>query len=117
MPYEIKPGDIAIILHPVVEEGEWTGAIKSGLVFGAAGSEEGMRAALDEAVTMASAQRFLEIYPDAWEDFTDLRHEILQEMFPEQYAQAEAEEEEERGYAVDDNVVTLNRWTKTEGSA
>jgi hypothetical protein len=117
MAYEIKPGDIAIILHPIVEEGEWTGAIKSGLVFGASGSEDGMRAALDEALTMAAAQRFLEIYPDAWEDFSDLRHDILQEMFPNQYAEAEQEEADERGYEVDDNVVTLNRWTKTEGSA
>ena len=25
MAYEVKPGDIAIILHPVIEEGEWTG--------------------------------------------------------------------------------------------
>ncbi len=38
-------------------------------------------------------------------------------MFPDQYAEAEQEEAEARGYEVDDNVVTLNRWTKTEGSA
>ena len=117
MGYEIKPGDIAIVLHPIVEEGEWTGAIKSGLVFGASGSEDGMRAALDEALTMAAAQRFLEIYPDAWEDFSDLRNEILQEMFPNQYAEAEAELEEEKAYEVEDNVLTLSRWSKTEGSA
>ena len=117
MGYEIKPGDIAIVLNPIVEEGEWTGAIKTGLVFGSAGSEDGMRAALDEALTMAAAQKFLELYPEAWEDFSDLRHEILQDMFPDQYAEAEQEEAEARGYEVDDNVVTLNRWTKTEGSA
>jgi len=117
MGYEIKPGDIAIVLNPVVEEGEWTGSIKTGLVFGSAGSEDGMKAALDEALTMAAAQKFLQLYPDAWEDFSDLRHEILQEMFPDQYAEAEQEEADERGYEVDDNIVTLNRWTKTEGSA
>jgi len=117
MAYEIKPGDIAIVLNPIVEEGEWTGSIKTGLVFGAAGSEDGMRAALDEALTMAAAQKFLELYPEAWEDFSDLRHEILQDMFPDQYAEAEQEESEARGYEVEDNVVTLNRWTKTEGSA
>ena len=82
MAYEIKPGDVAIVLSPVVEDGEWTVSIKTGMVFGSAGSEDGMRAALDEALTMSAAQKFLEIYPDAWEDFADLRQDIIQEMFP-----------------------------------
>lgn len=117
MAYEIKPGDIAIVLHPVVEEGEWNGSINTGLVFGEEGSEDGMRAALDEALTMAAAQKFLEMYPNAWEDFSDIRHEILQEMFPEQYNQSVAEEDKKWGYEVDDNVLTINRWTKTKGNA
>jgi hypothetical protein len=117
MAYEIKPGDVAIVLSPVVEDGEWTGRIKTGMVFGSAGSEDGMRAALDEALTMSAAQQFLEIYPDAWEDFADLRQDILQEMFPDQYAEAEQELQEDKEYEVDDNVVTLTRWSKTQGSA
>ena len=117
MPYEIKAGDIAIVLHPIVEDGEWTGSIKTGLVFGASGSEDGMRAALDEAVTMAAAQQFLELYPEAWEDFSELKHDILKDMFPDQYAEAEGEVKEEKAYEVDDNVLTLSRWTKTKGSA
>ena len=89
MAYEIKPGDVAIVLSPVVEDGEWTGSIKTGMVFGSAGSEDGLRAALDEALT----------------------------MFPDQYAEAEQEQAEATAYEVEDNVVTLTRWSKTQGSA
>jgi len=115
MGYEVKPGDIAIILHPVTREGEWTGQIKTGLVFGEAESHDGMKAALEEALTMASAQAFLDTYPDAWEDFIELRGNLLQEMFPDQYAEALIETDE--GYEVEDNVILLNRWTKTKGNA
>jgi len=117
MAYEIKPGDVAIVLSPVIEDGEWNGSIKTGMVFGSAGSEDGMRAALDEALTMSAAQQFLELYPDAWEDFSDLRAEIMQSMFPDEFHEAEVELEELQEVSVEGNVYTLGRWTKTEGSA
>ena len=117
MAYEIKAGDVAIVLSPVVEDGEWTGSIKTGMVFGSAGSEDGMRAALDEALTMSAAQQFLELYPDAWEDFAELRQDILQAMFPDQYAEAEEELEADKAVEVEGNVYTLGRCTKTEGNA
>ena len=117
MAYEIKPGDVAIVLSPVIEEGEWNGNIKTGMVFGSNGSEDGMRAALDEALTMSAAQQFLELYPDAWEDFAELRQDILQTMFPDQYAEAEEELEADKAVEVEGNVYTLGRWTKTEGNA
>ena len=117
MAYEIKPGDVAIVLSPVIEEGEWNGNIKTGMVFGSAGSEDGMRAALDEALTMSAAQKFLDLYPDAWEDFVDLRADIMQAMFPDEFHEAEVELEELQEVSVEGNVYTLGRWTKTEGSA
>ena len=117
MAYEIKPGDVAIVLSPVIEEGEWNGNIKTGMVFGSAGSEDGMRAALDEALTMSAAQQFLELYPDAWEDFVVLRSEIMQNMFPDLFAEAEEELEESKAVEVEGNVYKISRWTKTEGSA
>lgn len=117
MSYEIKPGDIAIILSPVIEEGEWTGNIKTGMVFGSPGSEDGMSAALDEALTMSAAQKYLELYPDAWEDFVDLRADIMQAMFPDQYAEAEEELEADKTVEVEGNVYRLGRWTKTKGNA
>jgi len=115
--YEIKPGDVAIVLSPVIEEGEWNGNIKTGMVFGSAGSEDGMRAALDEALTMSAAQQFLEMYPDAWEDFSDIRADIMQAMFPDEFHEAEVELEELEEVNIEGNVYTLGRWTKTEGSA
>ena len=117
MAYEIKPGDVAIVLSPVIEEGEWNGNIKTGMVFGSAGSEVGMRAAFDEALTMSAAQQFLELYPDAWEDFSDIRDDIMQAMFPEEFHEVEVELEELEEVNVEGNVYTLGRWTKTEGSA
>ena len=117
MAYEIKAGDVAIVLSPVIEDGEWTGNIKTGMVFGSAGSEDGMRAALDEALTMSAAQQFLELYPDAWEDFVVLRSEIMQSMFPDLFAEAEEELEESKAVEVEGNVYKISRWTKTEGSA
>jgi hypothetical protein len=62
---------------------------------------------------MSAAQKFLELYPDAWEDFVVLRSEIMQSMFPDLYAEAE----EELDVIQDGNVYTLNKWSKTEGSA
>jgi hypothetical protein len=59
----------------------------------------------------------LEIYPDAWEDFVELRGNIMQEMFPDQYAEAEEELESDMAVEVEGNVYTLGRWTKTEGNA
>ncbi len=117
MAYEIKEGEVAIVLHPIIEDGEWTGSIKSGLIFGTQGSEEGMRAALDEALTMAAAQKFLELFPETWEDFADIRSEILREMFPSEYTDAEKELEEGSKVRVEGNVYKLERWTKTEGNA
>jgi hypothetical protein len=72
-----------------------------------------MRAALDEALTMSAAQKFLDLYPDAWEDFVVLRSDIMQAMFPDLYAEAE----EELDVVQDGNVYTLNKWSKTKGSA
>ncbi len=116
MAYEMDEGDIAIILKPIVEDGQWTGCIKTGIVFGSNPDEnagDGMRAALDEALTMAATQKFLDVYPDAWEDFQEFRNDLLKEMFPEQFAEAE----DELTTTVDGNVITLNRWSKTKGNA
>jgi len=66
---------------------------------------------------MSAAQKFLELYPDAWEDFADLRSEIMQAMFPDEFAEAEEELEADNAVEVEGNVYTLGRWTKTEGSA
>tara|TARA_R110000823_G_scaffold204713_1_gene335710 strand:- start:357 stop:710 length:354 start_codon:yes stop_codon:yes gene_type:complete len=117
MAYEMKPGDIAIILRPLEEDGEWTGEISTGLVFGDEHHPDAMRAAIDLAITMASSERVLDECPEVLPVFESMRAELLQEMFPEEYAEAEYEVEESMKVEVDGNVYTLNHWSKTEGTA
>lgn len=114
--YELEKGDIAIILKPEVEDSQWTGSIKTGIVFGSASDEttgDGMRAALDEALTIIASQQFLDMYPEFIQDFDEIKTNLLQEMFPQQYQEAE----NELTTTVDGNVIKLNRWSKTKGNA
>jgi len=118
MPYEVKPGEIAIVMKPVVDtDGDWTGDIHTGLIFGSEKHIEAMRIELDMALTMASTARFLDDNPEFIELYDEYKHEALQEMFPEQYEQTLQELEEEEGYTQEDNVIRLNKWTKTQGNA
>lgn len=120
MGYEVKTGEIAIVLRPVMEENDWSGAIQTGLIFGKEGNPDGQRAALDLAVTMAVAQRFLEENPEAEDLWDGYRSDLLQEMFPEHWSEAEAEVEAAEQAAKEvysGNVIKLQAWTKTEGSA
>ena len=121
MGYEVKAGEVAIVLRPVLDdEEEWTGTLQTGLIFGQEGNNDGQRAALDMALTLAVSQKFLEENPD-WEDVWDsFRAELLQEMFPDAWAEAEAEYDEAEQAAKEaysGNVIKLNAWTKTEGNA
>tara|TARA_R110002096_G_scaffold297315_1_gene491826 strand:+ start:1326 stop:1679 length:354 start_codon:yes stop_codon:yes gene_type:complete len=117
MAYEMNPGDVAIVLRPIEEDGEWTGEISTGLAFGDDHNPDGMRAALDLAITMASAERVLEECPDIEYVFDNMKAEILQDLFPESYAEVMDEMEESKKVEVDGNVYTLNHWSKTGGSA
>ena len=86
MGYELKDGDVAIIISPETEEdGSWTGILKTGLIFGSEQHPIAMRAAMDYALTMAAASEVLEEYPELIEYFDEARHELLKEMFPKQY--------------------------------
>jgi hypothetical protein len=115
---DINAGEVAIILRPMEDDkGEWTGELKTGIMFGDERMPDGMRAALDVALTMASAQFFLEDNPEYLEEFDYHRSEILKDIFPDFFAESEAELEEMNKIERDGNVIKLNRWTKTEGSA
>ena len=120
MSYNLNPGDIAIILHPTGEDGEWDGNVHVGIAFGKEYMEEGQRAALNMALTMAVSQHIIDDYPDIQDDFDFHKANMLQEMFPEIYAEAEkqiSEQEYDETVKVQGNVYTLNAWSKTEGSA
>ena len=118
MSYELKDGDVAIIVSPETDEdGSWTGILKTGLVFGEGQHPIAMRAAMDYALTMAAASEVLEEYPELIEYFDDARHELLKEMFPKQYAESQLALEEDMDYTTEGNVIKLTKWTKTLGEA
>ncbi len=121
MAYEVKKGEIAIVIRPHMEmDDTWSGKLQTGLIFGGEGNHEGQSAALDLALTLAVSQKFLEDNPDCEEVWDSYRAELLQEMFPEHWAEAEAEYEEAEQAAKEaysGNVIKLNAWTKTEGNA
>ena len=51
----IRDGEIAIIVAPEINENnEWTGVLKTGLLFGDQQNPLAMRAAMDAALTMAA---------------------------------------------------------------
>ena len=116
---KLNPGQVALIFTPVEERGEWTGEVHTGLLLSEEGDPESMSFAMDMAITMSAAGLFLEDNPEYEDDFDEIKAAILEEMFPEQYAAAKREydEQEGDGYEVKDNVITLNKWTKTRGSA
>jgi hypothetical protein len=114
---KLEPGQIAIVFTPVVEDDEWTGAIHTGILFGDEKHKFAMRHSMDMAVTMAATHNFLDDNPEFLEDFVYYKEAILKDMFPESYEAALKEEREKDGYIEDDNVIILNRWTKTEGNA
>ena len=118
MGYELKDGDIAVVIHPEMDENDqWTGMLKTGLVFGDSQHPLAMRNAMDYALTMAAASEVLEEYPELHDYFDEARHRILKEMFPKQYAESELEVDKEMEYTKEGNVIKLTKWTKTMGEA
>ena len=118
MGYELKDGDIAVVISPDLDEdGAWTGILKTGLIFGEGQHPLAMRNAMDYALTMAAASEVLEEYPELGEYFDDARHRILKEMFPKAYKDSMLAVEKENEYTTDGNVIKLTKWTKTLGEA
>ena len=118
MDHEIEDGDVAIIIKPELDEdGEWSGALKTGLVFGGNQNPMAMRAAMDLAMTMAARTHVLEDYPELHDYFDDARIELVKQLFPKAYAETEREIEKEMDYTTEGNVIKLTKWTKTMGEA
>jgi len=114
MGYELKDGDIAVVISPDLDEdGAWTGILKTGLVFGESQHPLAMRNAMDYALTMAAASEVLEDYPELMDYFDEARHRIL----TKQYAETELELDKEMEYTKEGNVIKLTKWTKTMGEA
>lgn len=121
MSYTLKPGEVAVVLRPTKDDqGEWDGAIHVGMTFGEEDNIEGQREALNMALTMAVTQQVIDYYPDLEYEFNHYKSELLKDMYPEEYAEAEkqiSEQEYDKEVKVKGNVYALNAWSKTEGSA
>ena len=118
MGYEVKDGDVAVVISPELDEdGQWTGVLKTGLVFGESQHPLAMRSAMDYALTMAASSDVLEEYPELMDYFDEARHRVLKDMFPTQYAESELAVEKELEYTKEGNIIKLTKWTKTLGEA
>jgi len=118
MGYELKDGDIALVISPDLDEnGVWNGVLKTGLVFGDSQNPMAMRSAMDYALTMAASSDVLEEYPELMDYFDEARHRVLKDMFPTQYAESELAVEKELEYTKEGNIIKLTKWTKTLGEA
>ena len=118
MSYTLKKGEVAIVIRPQYEDGEFSGSVATGLVISSETKDPiAMQASMEVALTMAAAPLFVEAYPDSEEAFDEYRHVLLQDLFPEQYEESKKAVAESREYDKKDNVLTLKAWTKTEGNA
>jgi hypothetical protein len=120
MTYCLNKNEIAIILRPNLETGEWKGEIGTGLVVAEQTEDEHTSSALDMAISMVAFINLLEDDPLLMEDLVDYKLEVVKELFPSYYDLAIQEvDEEAKANSVEKkgNVYTINKWTKTEGSA
>lgn len=118
MAYELGSNEVAVLVKPVLDEdGKWTMELRTGITFGSDVKGISGQAAVDAALTMAAALAFIQDNIDIMDYIDEYKHDILKELYPDQYAEALEEYEESQGYTKEGNVITLNAWTKTEGSA
>lgn len=117
MGYQLDKGEVGIILRPDEFEGKPTGNISVGLVFGEEGDLSVTHLVIDEALNMAASAMFINDNPDLLEEVEDYKHEMLEAMFPEQYAEAQRIVDEQDKVIRKGNVYTLNKWSKTDGTA
>ena len=119
--YRVKNDEVAIIIKPVIgSDGKWTYELKTGIAFGNRldkYEDQAGHAMLDAAISMSAALAYIQDYPEFLEMLDEYKHDMLAEVFPEQYAEAVAEQKAEEGYEKEDNVIRLNKWTKTQGNA
>ena len=118
MGYKLGSDEVAVLVKPILDEdGEWTMELKTGITFGSNVNGIAGQAAVDAALTMAAALAFVQDNVDILDYLDEYKLDMLKELYPEQYAEALAEQDEVEGYTTDGNVIRLNAWTKTEGNA
>lgn len=122
MGYEVKGNEVAIIVAPQYDEdGSWNGTLTTGMVIGGKIQESlAGSATIHASLTMAASLIYADKYPDFEDALEDIKIDIVKDLFPEHYEQTIqelADEEEQKAYKKQGNVLSLNAWTKTKGSA
>lgn len=119
MAYELEDNEVAVILKPNMDEkGDWTMELVTGITIGKGVDGMSGQASIDAAITMAAFLEYSQDFPEILDDLDEYRLDMLKQLYPEYYAEA-MEDLNEQGpdYAKDGNVFYLNAWTKTEGNA
>ena len=112
MSYTLSDDEMALIVRPVMQGDEWTGHIETGI---AASSESTIERSTQSTMVhyitlMAAFLSWANDNPKALDEVIAYRDDLLEEV---------------DGWTLDDepdppegnNVIRLNRWTKTEGNA
>ena len=107
--YEVKEDEAALVVKPIMEDdGSWSGDIATG-IYVSPHIETTIQAHLVHIITLMSAfLDWVEEYPDILEEIED-HSNMLMEGYMEEKKKTEVTRE--------GNVLRINRWTKTEGSA
>lgn len=112
MSYTLSDDEMALIVRPVMQDDEWTGHIETGI---AACSESSIDDATQSTMVhyitlMAAFLSWANDNPKALDEVVAYRDGLLDEV--DDWSLDDGPEPPEG-----DNVIRLNRWTKTEGNA
>lgn len=114
-PKTLEPNEVVISLKydPDREVPGYSGSMICSLTISDEGDEDSLALALDEAVTLLAYHELGE-----YEDIDLYKAQVLQRLFPDEYAEAETNLEGQQVEVVKDgNVYTLSFNSDTEGSA
>jgi len=111
MSHELKEDEVAIVIRPMNYEDDWDGDVAINLAIAKdTPVPPEIQAHILNLATMMST--FLDVandYPDLYE-LVEERRNFLMDI-------VDQEEDEELDVVQEGNVYTLNKWTKTKGSA
>lgn len=122
MGYELNDDEMAVVLKPMYDDDGNLMSFKTGLALGVSvgDSEVVGQLMMDAALCMAASLIYIQDYPEFEDVLDEYKATMVQQMFPEKWAEAEAEieaEEQAAKEAYSNNVVNLKWWTKTQGNA
>lgn len=118
MSYQVKSNEVAIILRPREDEE----GIDVNMIIGKdiSNTEDLGVEMVDIAISMSASCIAIREDDDLREALEDYKLELAKSMFPKEYDEAitQIEEENKDNTVVKNgNVLSLNKWTKTEGTA